>query len=286
MDLFEQVLHAINGEEVTPFRFSIALGETLEVPFRTIGPMRWIANAKRGRLNATHLLAVILTAIDPAARDKPGAIAGFLAALSGGRQSEEPRRRRIVEHWGDELRAAAESGEIKARDPVSWLPLRAVPDSWEWMVSTDDAEKFVQSRGMEWTVSSILDYLAGDGYGFQPDESPDRPDAAPSGATEKAAPEVTPDGNDGQGEAATMVAPEKAETPAERRERHDIAKERGFRRMILENWDTIEKLHGPMPECRQIWRIVVRNLQDGEKQPTLKTVRNIRDIFRGAGLIP
>ncbi len=79
---------------------------------------------------------------------------------------------------------------------------------------------------------------------------------------------------------------EKTETPAERRAKHDMTTERGCRRMILENWVDIEKLHGPKPSVPQIRRIVVRKLQDDEQASTLKTFRNVRDVLRKEGLIP
>ena len=119
-----------------------------------------------------------------------------------------------------------------------------------------------------------------------PDEAQEQRDAARSGAQRVTPADDSPTDDDETDELLPDDEKDETKTPAERRAVHDIAKERGCRRMILANWDTIEKLHGSNPKCIEIWRIVVRNLQDGEKKPVLKTVRNNRDTLRKAGLIP
>lgn len=138
MDLFEQVFHAIEGEERTPSVWHTADGEQTLVR-RTFGPDRWIERAHSGRLDAVNLLAVILFVV----RDFDGIEA----------------ERRIVESWAEELRAAAESGEIKARNSITLLPVHPVPDGWDWLVSLDDADAFVKARGMEWSCTSIVGHL-------------------------------------------------------------------------------------------------------------------------------
>ncbi|MEF8756424.1 MAG: hypothetical protein V5B60_21210 [Accumulibacter sp.] len=165
-----------------------------------------------------------------------------------------------------------------------------------------------------------------------------RGQAATSGATE-----VTLDGNDGQGEAATQAsnameafrravlasehstdvaaeaieqvsqdqgckpseanpehevlakkadesgdagAPVSSEVARQNRQEHDIAAERGCRRMILEHWDTIEKLHGPRAKGAQVARFLRNQPDNRESEPSLKTIRNRLIDLRKQKLIP
>lgn len=138
MDLFEQVLHALEGTERSPRVWQTADGErTLER--RTTGYDRWIESANDGRLEAINALAVI---------------------LEGVRESFDlDVEREIVEGWAIELRAAAESGEITARNPATLLPLRAVPEGWDWLISIDDLDALVKARGMGWSCTEIVAHL-------------------------------------------------------------------------------------------------------------------------------
>jgi hypothetical protein len=92
--------------------------------------------------------------------------------------------------------------------------------------------------------------------------------AAPSGA-----PAVTPDDGD------TM-------TPKDRRANHDITRERGCRRMILENWSTIESLCGPAANGRSVLRVLKRELLTDQPLPELKTVQNRLNDLRKEKFIP
>ena len=139
MDLFEQVLHAIEGGEAESRTAFTATGEKA-VCIRTFGPDRWFEKAVLGRLDAINFLAVILFAV----RDTFNLDA----------------ERRIVEDWATAIRAAAEIGEIVPRDQITLLPLHTLPDGWEWLVSIDDADSFVKARGMGWSCSSIVEHLA------------------------------------------------------------------------------------------------------------------------------
>lgn len=138
MDLFEQVLHALEGTERSPQVWQTADGErTLER--RTTGYDRWIEGANDGRLEAINALAVI---------------------LEGVRESFDlDVEREIVEGWAIELRTAAESGEITARNPATLLPLRAVPEGWDWLISIDDIDALVKARGMGWSCTEIVAHL-------------------------------------------------------------------------------------------------------------------------------
>lgn len=95
---------------------------------------------------------------------------------------------------------------------------------------------------------------------------------------------VTVAAPDGTKVSSAAVLPDVEKVPAERRAELDITCERGARRRILENWNDIEKLHGPSADARQVLRFLKRDAD--EKQPALKTVQNHLSTLRGNGLIP
>ncbi|MBL8423285.1 MAG: hypothetical protein JNK06_07305 [Candidatus Accumulibacter phosphatis] len=99
---------------------------------------------------------------------------------------------------------------------------------------------------------------------------------APSGTTEKAAPDVATDG----------AAEGDAITPAERRANHDMTNKRGARRAILEAWGEIEKCYGPAADGVQVLRVLKRMKDDNSKPWVLKTVRNRLIELRKEKLIP
>ncbi len=74
------------------------------------------------------------------------------------------------------------------------------------------------------------------------------------------------------------------DTPSERRAALDITAERGARRRILEEWDSIAKAYGDKADGRQVLRFL--KLDKDAKQPQLKTVQNHLSKLRGDGLIP
>lgn len=130
--------------------------------------------------------------------------------------------------------------------------------------------------------------------GFATNDEPreDVADKPPSVAslqpTERSAPETEP-ATEEVDATAPPTEQEHMETPAERRENHDMAAERGCRRLILENWPSIEKLHGPSAKGRQVLRVLTRALSSDNGQeptPTLKTVQNRLIDLRREGLIP
>lgn len=61
---------------------------------------------------------------------------------------------------------------------------------------------------------------------------------------------------------------------------------RGSKRLIIENWDDIERLHGTTADGIKVLRVLQRNKTDMDKMPTLKTVQNSLIQLRDAGLIP
>ena len=138
-DLFEQVLHHIEGSETVIQNWQTPDGiKTVELC--AFGPDRWIESVhENGRLMAIDCLAMIL----------------FTVAKSFNREHE----RRIVEAWAIELHKAVAAGEIQARDPVTLLTLETLPDGWGWLLSMADADKFIASRGMEWRFSEVASHL-------------------------------------------------------------------------------------------------------------------------------
>lgn len=137
-DLFERVLHHIEGTKTEIQNWETKDGKE-SYAVTSFGPDRWIERAALGRVMAIDLLAVILFSV----RDSFG--------LEG--------ERRIVEGWGAELRKAAVSGEIQARDPITLLALQALPEGWEWLLSIADADRFIAARGMDWSCSGQVEYL-------------------------------------------------------------------------------------------------------------------------------
>ena len=91
-----------------------------------------------------------------------------------------------------------------------------------------------------------------------------------------------------QDESETAPAESKlqSQTPAELRKNHDITRERGCRRLILEHWDDIEKLHGPNANGRQARIYILKEIDASESKPVLKTVQNKLAELRGEKLIP
>lgn len=173
-DLFEQVLHHLEGSETQIQNWQTLDGiKTVEV--ESFGPDRWIESVhENGRLMAIDCLALIL----------------FTIAKSFDLEQE----RRIVEGWAKELRKALSAGEIEARDPVTLLALETPPDGWGWLVSMADADKFIAARGMEWRFDEIARHLFNEceqAIRGSPHWMCDTEQPAAAQTTETAAPEVT-----------------------------------------------------------------------------------------------
>ena len=73
-------------------------------------------------------------------------------------------------------------------------------------------------------------------------------------------------------------------TPRERRANHDMTRERGCRRRILEQWDSIERLYNTRPDSHQVRRELLKDKD--EKKLALKTVQNNLSTLRKEKLIP
>jgi hypothetical protein len=85
-------------------------------------------------------------------------------------------------------------------------------------------------------------------------------------------------------ESLTIRTP--SEISLEARQKHDITRERGCRRLILENWDEIENLYSCSADGRQVLRVISRKLDTGDTAHKLKTVQNSLGELRKEGLIP
>lgn len=82
------------------------------------------------------------------------------------------------------------------------------------------------------------------------------------------------------------AAGELEESTRGRRTNLDITRERGCRRHILENWETVLQLHGGGADPRQVLIILKRYMDKFDRVPTLKTVRNRMIDLRKENLIP
>lgn len=147
-DLFEQVLHAIEGSEVHSDLCYLANGQTETVVRTTMGPDRWIQRVKSRRfLSPIEFLALVHF---------------VLLDFSHPGQDEKS----IVLQWGEALLGSVLCGEVTARDPHSLLPLANHPNGLDWVIFLPDAEKFVASRGMEWTCSEVIDHIFAESFGM------------------------------------------------------------------------------------------------------------------------
>lgn len=139
VDLFERVLHHIEGDETETQNWQ-TLDGIKTVEFHSFGPDRWIENVhERGRMTGIDCLAMILFAVDES--------------------FDKDQERRIVEGWAVELRKAVSVGEIQARDPVTLLALETLPEGFEWLLSMADADRFIAARGIEWRFGEVVLHL-------------------------------------------------------------------------------------------------------------------------------
>jgi hypothetical protein len=87
-------------------------------------------------------------------------------------------------------------------------------------------------------------------------------------------------------ESGDTGAPASSEVARKNRQEHDIKAERGCRRIILEHWDTIEKLHGPRAKGFQVQRFLRNQPDNRESEASLKTIQNRLIDLRKQKLIP
>lgn len=136
MELFEQVMHALEGED-PPRTWETARGP---VVVSRAAFVEWMHRIERTD-TPTALECVALIKFQ---------ISDF----------DQDAERRIVEGWSAALRAAASAGSVVPRDPVTLLPMQEVPDGWsDWGITLADADKFVAELGMPWTVTAIAEHL-------------------------------------------------------------------------------------------------------------------------------
>lgn len=140
MDIYEQAVHLLEGEETHIQKWFSQDGER-EIEYKTWGPERWIRRAReRGVLTGLEFLAVIL----------------FVVEELG---DERRARGKMTSEWVDAIDKAIDEGEITSRSYDSYLPIKAEKGSWDWVLFLKDADAFVQSRGMEWTCTAIVEHL-------------------------------------------------------------------------------------------------------------------------------
>gem|GEM_PF-6307158 len=63
-------------------------------------------------------------------------------------------------------------------------------------------------------------------------------------------------------------------------------KPRGAKGLILQHWETVEKLHGPRADGNDVLRVLKRQLDVSESPPELKTIQNHLSDLRKQKLIP
>jgi hypothetical protein len=110
------------------------------------------------------------------------------------------------------------------------------------------------------------------------------PRVAPSGERASPEPPFSESGASKFAQQSPLATEERPTSPADRRARLDISRERGARRRIIESWNDIEKEYGPNADGRQVLRVL--NRDKNEDAPVLKTVQNHLSALRAEGLIP
>lgn len=136
MELFARVIQAVEGED-PPRTWQTTRGP---VVVRRASFVDWTHRIERTRT---------LTALE--------CVALVNSVVGNFNMAEE---RRIVDAWSKALLHAAKSGAVKPRDPVTLLPIEEVPEDWAaWGVSLADADKFVASMGMTWTMTEIVEHM-------------------------------------------------------------------------------------------------------------------------------
>ena len=108
----------------------------------------WLPSTKRGAIGAVPFLAVILWAVSD-------------------EDSEKKTDTQIVDAWARQMvdatarRVAVLGGRGSTRaviphDPVTFLELPTLPLDWNWLLSIDDADSFLESKGMGFSCSGVL----------------------------------------------------------------------------------------------------------------------------------
>lgn len=139
--LFELVRDHIEAfDEVTQEWETAEGNKTLTRSFAR--PVAWIERVhERGVLTALDCLSIIFFALND------------WHALSTQQEIQ------LAEGWAAELRHAADTGEIQARDPFTLLPLNGIPEGWDWGLSISDADRFLAARGMSWRCGEIATHI-------------------------------------------------------------------------------------------------------------------------------
>lgn len=140
MDLHKQIVHLLEGEE-TDRQVWHGKDGPFEVEVKTYGTDRWIRRAyERHVLTGLEFLAVILFVIEEL-----------------GDMQRDPQK--MTREWADAIDSAIEKGEITPRSYDSYLPIEVKKGEWEWVLFLKDADEFIQSHGMGWTCTQIVEHL-------------------------------------------------------------------------------------------------------------------------------
>jgi len=145
MDLYDQVLHLLEGEEIR--HETTRDGESEQpIEYKTSGTERWIGRVhESGVLTGLELLAVILFII----RDLDDI-------------NRDPTK--IVGPWSIAVTDAIKQGVIVARDRNSYLPLETEVKGWNWVLPLDVADSFLSSYGIGWSCTQIVEHLFLDAF--------------------------------------------------------------------------------------------------------------------------
>lgn len=144
--LLGEIFQLIEASHVERRTHRLPDGTEKIVEWHALGSDKWIRRAKeRGVLTPMQLLAVIHFVIfDFSVIDEE----------------------KIVSDWSEAISEAVGSGLLTARDPASLLPIKNLQNESEWIVSLDDSDAFVASKGMMWTCSEVVSHIFAETFGI------------------------------------------------------------------------------------------------------------------------
>lgn len=88
-------------------------------------------------------------------------------------------KNKFVTDWYQALRAAVSAGSIAARDVDSLIPLSSLPAGDEWLVTVHDAEQFIRSIGLGWSVTKAIEHVFAECFPPAPEPQATTPSPAP-----------------------------------------------------------------------------------------------------------
>lgn len=149
-ELFKRVLHHLEGEEVTQHEAWFSGDDKPRtVTVKTCGTERWIRRVHERQ---------VLTAFDAIALIHCAVVDYFDFPT-------EEQEQALVEGWALELIKSAQTKEVTARDPFTFLPFGGDLEPLEWGLSMSDADLFITARGMKWTFSETAKRIYNQEFG-------------------------------------------------------------------------------------------------------------------------